>query len=80
MGFLSFLIGLLTLLLMAIAFIPLLGWLNWFNIPLALVGLALGVAARSSPRGSRLGAIGIIFCSTAVIAGMFRLFIGCGII
>ncbi len=80
MGLLSILTGIVTLLLMIVAFLPLIGWLNWFNIPIALAGLALGVAARSGPRGSRLGNIGIIFCSTAVTVGMLRLFIGCGII
>ncbi|MEE8204486.1 MAG: hypothetical protein V3T68_00365 [Dehalococcoidales bacterium] len=80
MGIISLIIGCFSLLGMAIGFIPLLGWFNWFNIPFALIGLAFGVAAVAQPKGSRLGRTGAILCGFAVIVGIFRLGIGCGII
>ena len=80
MGFISLLIGCASLLGMVIGFIPLLGWLNWFNIPFALIGVALGVSAITRPKGSRLGGVGIALCGFAVTVGFFRLGIGCGII
>ena len=71
--------GLFTSVGMIIAMVPLLGWLNWFNIPLAVIGLVLGVSSLSTRRsGSTL--IGVILCSIAIIIGAIRLGIGGGII
>ena len=42
----SVLIGAFALLLAAVAFIPLLGWMNWLVIPLAIVGLGVGLVSR----------------------------------
>jgi hypothetical protein len=46
MNFLSTIIGIIALLIALVGFIPLLGWLNWFAIPLAVVGLVLGLISR----------------------------------
>lgn len=46
MNLISVLIGLAALLGALIGFVPLLGWLNWLVIPLAVVGLVVGMLAR----------------------------------
>ena len=66
----SILIGIVTLIGVVIAFIPFLGWLNWFVLPIAVVGLALG-AASSSNAGRNL-------CIVVVVVGVLRLMIGGG--
>ena len=67
----SLVIGVIALLLAIPAFIPLLGWANWFVIPVALVGLVVGVLSRKTS-GRNLNLIVI------VIAGL-RLMLGGGI-
>lgn len=67
----SVIIGVFALLLALIAFIPLLGWANWFIIPLAIIGAAVGMAARSKT-GRNLN----IF---VIIVGVLRLMLGGGI-
>ena len=67
----SLVIGAIALLLAIPAFIPLLGWANWFVIPVALVGLVIGVLSRKTS-GRNLNLIVI------VIAGL-RLMLGGGI-
>ena len=42
----SLLLGLLALLVAMIGFVPLLGWFNWLAIPLAFVGLVIGLMSR----------------------------------
>lgn len=48
MNLVSILIGVAALLGALVGFVPLLGWLNWFVIPLAVVGLVLGLMARET--------------------------------
>lgn len=68
----SVIIGVFALALALIAFIPLLGWANWFIIPLAVIGAAVGMIARSTT-GRNLN----IF---VIIVGVIRLSLGGGII
>lgn len=72
MQLLGRLFGILALIGMFLGMIPLLGWLNWFNIPLAIVGLLLSIIGKS--RG------GIIICIVAIFFGLFRLMLGGGIL
>ena len=67
----SVLIGLFALLLTIPAFIPLLGWANWIILPIAIVGLALGVL--SDRNGGRNLNIAVI------VVGVVRLWLGGGI-
>lgn len=54
------------------AFIPLLGWANWFIIPIAIVGLALGAMSdRTSGRNLNI---------VVIVIGVIRLMLGGGII
>ena len=48
MNVLSTIIGLVALIIALVGFIPLLGWLNWFAIPLAVVGLVVGLMSRET--------------------------------
>ena len=68
----SILIGLVALALGVVSFLPLLGWGNWFAIPVAVVGAAVG--ALSSRNGGRNMNLVLI-----VIFGL-RLMLGGGII
>ncbi len=58
LNILSLLVGAVALALGILAFLPLLGWAYWLIIPIALVGLALGVlcfraaVARERRRGT----------------------------
>ncbi len=58
--------------LVVVAFIPLLGWANWFIIPIAIVGLALGAMSdRTSGRNLNI---------VVIVAGVLRLMLGGGIL
>ena len=48
MNVLSGIIGIVALIIALVGFIPLLGWLNWFAIPVAVVGLVLGLLSRQT--------------------------------
>jgi len=65
-------IGILSLLVMLLGLIPLLGWINWFNIGFATLGLIF-----SSIGGSRGGKT---MCLVAIIVGVLRLYMGCGVL
>ncbi len=68
----SLVLGLIALVLVVIAFIPLLGWANWFIIPIAIIGLALGAMSdRTSGRNLNI---------VVIVAGVLRLMLGGGII
>ncbi|MFO1239190.1 MAG: hypothetical protein U1E64_02445 [Sphingomonadaceae bacterium] len=68
----SIALGLIALVLVIVAFIPLLGWANWFIIPIAIVGLALGAMSdRTSGRNLNI---------VVIVAGVLRLMLGGGIL
>ena len=68
----SIALGLIALVLVIVAFIPLLGWANWFIIPIAIVGLALGAMSdRTSGRNLNIAVI---------VIGVIRLMLGGGIL
>ncbi len=79
---LSLVLGILTILGMLFGAIPCLGAINWLNIPLAIVGLILGILAYTkkdeTPKGSAIA--GIAMCGIAVIFGSIRLILGGGIV
>jgi len=64
----SLVVGVVALLLAAVAFIPLLGWMNWLVIPLAIVGLGLGVVS-SRKSGTNLNIAVIIICALRLMLG-----------
>ena len=72
LNLISVLIGAFALALAAVAFIPLLGWMNWLVIPMAIVGLGLGVVSRRRS-GMNLNIAVIIIC-------ILRLMLGGGIV
>jgi hypothetical protein len=65
---------------MGVGFIPCLGSLNWINIPFAVVGLIIGVAAKSQPGNQGAATIGIILNAIAIAFGFVRLVLGGGIL
>lgn len=68
MNLLSLLVGLLALLLAVPAFLPLLGWLNWFVVPLAMIGLALGAISRGRS-GRNLNLVVIVIAVIRLVIG-----------
>lgn len=64
--------GILAICGMLLGMIPLLGWLNWFNIPLAILGLLISIIGKSKG--------GIIICVVAIFFGLLRLMLGGGIL
>ena len=72
MNLFSIIIGVVALLGALVGFIPLLGWFNWLVIPLAVVGLILGLLATSNSGRN----VNLVVLVLAVI----RLFLGGGLI
>jgi hypothetical protein len=72
LNLLSLLIGAVALVLGILAFFPFLGWAYWLIIPIALVGLGLGVVSRSKS-GRNLNLV-------VIVIGVIRLMLGGGII
>lgn len=87
----SLVIGIIAIVGMLIGFIPCLGWFNWFNIPLALVGIVLGALAYNEQRNigyqyndptiqrNNETPVGLILCCVAFVLGSIRLILGFGI-
>lgn len=64
----SLAIGVIAFLGALVAFLPLLGWANWLLIPLALVGLVLGVLSKSTA-GRNLNIVVLIVCALRLMLG-----------
>ena len=72
MNVISVIIGIVALIIALVGFIPLLGILNWFVIPLAVVGLIVGMFdARTTGRN---------FNAIVLVLAVVRLFLGGGIL
>lgn len=72
MNAISVTIGLLALVGALVGFIPLLGWLNWLVIPLAVVGLVVGLLARGT-NGRNINLV-------VLVIALFRLTLGGGLL
>ena len=71
LNILSLIVGAFSLFLAIFAFLPLLGWANWFILPMAILGLALGALSdRTSGRNLNL---------VVILVGVGRLMLGGGI-
>jgi hypothetical protein len=72
MNIISTFVGLIALAIALVGFMPLFGWLNWFVIPLAVVGLVLGLLSRKTSGRN----INLVVLALAII----RLALGGGIL
>jgi hypothetical protein len=72
MNVLSVLIGITSLIAALIAFLPLLGWLNWFILPVAVIGLVLGLLAKNN-NGRNINLV-------VLVMAIFRLSVGGGLL
>ena len=72
--------GIISIVGMFIFFLPLLGSLNWINIPFAVVGLIVSILSIINTKRKGLGIAGIVLCSIAIVIGIGRLQLGCGIL
>ena len=80
MQIVGLIIGIISTVGMFIFFLPFLGALNWLNIPLALIGLIVSSISITNAKNKRVGLTGVILCSIAVVVGIGRLRLGCGIL
>ncbi|WP_116787736.1 hypothetical protein [Flavobacterium psychrotrophum] len=89
----SLTLGIIAIVGMIIGFIPCLGWFNWINIPVAIIGLVLGIIDyndSSTPepkqefepvsRISKPFPVAILLCGIALVLGSVRLLAGGGIV
>jgi hypothetical protein len=72
LNLLSIITGIVALLMAIPSTIPFLGWGNWFVLPVAIVGVGLGML--SSSNGGRN------FCLVVLAIAVIRLMLGGGII
>lgn len=72
MNTISTIIGVLALIGALIGFVPLLGWLNWFVIPVAVVGLVVGLlATERSGRNVNAVVLALSVVRLAIGGGIF---------
>jgi hypothetical protein len=72
LNILSLIFGLVAALLVIPGLIPFLGWMNWMMLPVAGIGLALGLLSS--------GTAGRNLCLIVLLIGCVRLWLGGGII
>jgi hypothetical protein len=71
MNVISVIIGLMALVIALVGFIPLFGWLNWFAIPVAVVGLVLGlISEKTSGRNINLVVLALAIIRLALGGGI----------
>jgi hypothetical protein len=68
MNVVSTVIGIVALIIALIGFIPLLGWLNWFAIPLAVVGLVVGLMSRATS-GRNINLVVLVLAAVRLALG-----------
>ena len=64
----SILVGIVALLGAVVAFIPLLGWANWLLIPIAVVGLVLGMMSDRNT-GRNFNLVVLVVCALRLMLG-----------
>ena len=70
LNLISLIVGVVTLPVMLVGLIPLLGWLNYLVIPMAVVGLVLGVLS-SSNTGRNLNIVVLVIGAIRLSLGGF---------
>lgn len=70
LNLISLIVGIVTLPVMLIGLIPLLGWVNYLVIPMAIIGLVLGVLS-SSNTGRNLNIVVLIIGAVRLSLGGF---------
>jgi len=76
----AFVLGIVCAVGLIVGMVPCAGWVNWFNIPLAVVGLVISIVAMTQgPETEKTKAIvGVCCCAAAVLFGGLRLLLGGG--
>lgn len=64
----SILFGLFALVIALPGFVPFFGWLNWFVLPIAAVGLIVGVMSRSTA-GRNFNIVVLVICTLRLMLG-----------
>jgi hypothetical protein len=81
MGIVGLVFGIISIVGFFVGLIPFLGWFNWFNIPLAFVGLIISIVGAAMNNDSKVPAVtGIVLCAIAIFIGAFRLMLGGGLL
>ena len=68
MNVLSTVIGIVALIIALVGFIPLLGWLNWLVVPLAVVGLVMGLMSRQTS-GRNINLVVLVLAAVRLTLG-----------
>ena len=72
MNVISIIVGLVALAAAVLAFTPFLGWANWVIVPIAMVGMVIGIMAeKNTGRNINIAVI---------VIGIIRLMMGGGLI
>jgi hypothetical protein len=72
LNLISILIGLVALVIVLVGLFPLLGWLNWFALPIAVIGLVVGMFARNNQgRNLNIALLVIAIVRLALGGGVF---------
>ncbi len=81
MQIISLVWGIIALCGFLLGMIPCLGWFNWLNIPFAVIGLVISIAANSRAQPGRGSAAkaGIALNAVAIVIGLWRLQMGFGL-
>jgi hypothetical protein len=79
MGITSLILGILSLMGVCISLIPLLNILNCITLPMALIGLILGIAdvvrKKGQPKGKGAAIAGLTLNGLALLIGIIRVVI-----
>jgi hypothetical protein len=78
----SLILGIFSIVGFVFGFFPCLGWFNWFNIPVAIIGLIISIIAIADSKETQKGMsiAGLVCCSVAILFGVIRLVLGGGVI
>lgn len=68
LNILSLFIGVVAAVFAIFAFIPFLGWANWLILPIAVLGLIIGLISRSK-EGQTLNIVVIAICGLRLLLG-----------
>ena len=79
MGFIGFIVSIISGIFLLVGLIPFLGWLNWFTtLPLSVLGIILCSVAVSK-RHTFFGTTGLVISIAVFAVAIIRLAIGGGI-
>lgn len=77
MGIASFILGILSISGVCLSFIPLLNLANCLTLPVALIGVILGIVGIIRQKRRGLAVTGLVLNGAALLIGSLRMIISC---